>query len=198
MSYKRSIGMAAALLAVGLVVGIGPAQAKTANLSSHSRTKTIEVHTHFTEPSGSVDGAQCSGIVTLTPDCRGYYDGPATFTGTMWGDAYYRTQGWVTPDGNIRSEGYDEVTGGVQECGTGSYVIEVYDGYIDMTQFDPLTNSAPAYTKWRLRPGSGTGQLTNLVSGEGEIYWREYFVGKGGDPAKAGEGDFTGTITCRR
>jgi len=72
----------------------------------------------------------------------------------------------------------------------------MYEGYIDMTRFNPLTNSAPGYNKWRLRPGSGTGELTNLVSGQGENHWTVYFVGTGGDPEKFGEGDFTGTVTC--
>ena len=176
--------------------GGGVAQA---NPSNAPRTKTIEVHTRYTEPSGNLDGAECSGIATATPTCRGHYVGPVTFTGTMWGDAHYDQAGWVTPDGRITYEGPDYITGGVEGCGTGSYILDMNDGgYIDMTKFDPLTNSAPGYNTWRLRPGSGTGELTNLVSGQGENHWTAYFAGKGGDPEKFGEGDFTGSITCGR
>ena len=187
---KRSIAATAALVAVALIAGTGPAQAK-------SRTKTIEVHTHYTEPAAYDYGVQCAGVLTLAPACVAHVYGTATFTGTMWGDVSYDNYGSATPDGKLTYEGPDYIDGGVIGCGTGTYIIEDTKGYVDMSQFDPLTNSAPAHNEWHLRAGSGTGELTNLVSGSGENHWREYFVGKDGDSTKAGEGDFTGTITCR-
>ena len=158
------------------------------------------MHTHYTEPEGHWDGAQCGGLVTVTPECRAHYIGTATLTGTLWGDDSYdlTTSTSSQSPGYITYEGPNYVTGGVEGCGTGSYIFDDYGGKIDMTQYDPLTNSAPGYNIWRLRPGSGTGELTNLVSGEGENHWRIYFGGgKDGDPDQYGVGDFTGTITCR-
>ena len=192
--HKRSIATAAALLAVGLIVGIGPAQAKT-------RTKTIDVHSHYTEPAGSVDGAQCRGLATFTPDCGIRETGYSTFTGTMWGDEHYDLTGAdpsALPDGKITYEGAAYITGGVEGCGTGTYILDNTDGYIDMTKYDPITDSAPGYNKWHLRPGSGTGELTNLVSGEGVNNWTIHLAGTVGVTPMEGEGDFTGTITCHR
>jgi len=182
------------VVAIALTSG-GVAQAKP---SQAARTTTIAVHAPYTEPEGNWDGAHCTGLVAMAPECQGRYVGTATFTGTMWGDDHYDLEGWATPDGRITYEGPNYITGGVKGCGTGSYIIEDYDGYIDMTKFDPLTNSAPGYNQWRLRPGSGTGELTNLVSGQGKNVWTVYFAGKDGDPEKFGEGDFTGTVTCGR
>lgn len=177
---------------IGLAGG-GVAQARP------PKTRTIDVHTHYTEPEGDWDGAQCLGLATVTPECRAHNVGTATFTGTMWGDDYYdlTTSTSSQSPGHITYEGPNYITGGVEGCGTGSYIIDDYKGDIDMTKYDPLTNSAPGYNTWRLRPGSGTGELTNLVSGEGVNHWRYYFGGRNGDPEKFGEGDFTGTITCR-
>ncbi len=56
---------------------------------------------------------------------------------------------------------------------------------------------APGYNKWQLRPGSGTGELTNLVSGSGEVTWTVHALGLVGGTPVEGEGDLTGTITCR-
>jgi hypothetical protein len=114
----------------------------------------------------------------------------------MWGELSYDLTGWGTADGKLRYEGPDYVTGGVQGCGTGSYIVDDYDGYIDLTKYDPVTNSAPGFNRWRVRAGSGTGQLTNLVSGEGVNYWRDYLAGDAGLAPYLGVGDFTGTITC--
>lgn len=58
---KPRLTTMAALLAVGLIVGIGPTQAKTTSHSAQSRTKTIDVNAHYTEPAGSVDGVSLGG-----------------------------------------------------------------------------------------------------------------------------------------
>ncbi len=190
---KRSIAIAAALLVVGLIAGTGPAQAKTTRHSAQSDTKTIDVHTHYTEPAMQL-GFSCGGIGGAAAECMAHGTGTATFTGTMYGDVYYDM---AFPDGNGDYYGPDYVTGGVEGCGKGSYIIDDYEGSIDWANYDPATNSAPGFNKWRLRAGSGTGQLTNLVSGEGENHWRINFNGQLGLAETMGEGDFTGTITCR-
>jgi hypothetical protein len=190
---KRSIAATAAVLLAWTVVGIGPALAT-------SETLTFDVHTHFTEPAGTVDGADCWGVSTITPGCRVHYVGLARFTGTIWGDEYSdasNTEEGLTPDGKLHYEGPDYITGGVEGCGTGTFILDTYEGNVDFSRFDPLTNTAPGANKWRLRRGSGTGELVNLVSGEGDTAWTVYLGGNGGDSQRFGEGDFTGTITCR-
>jgi len=189
-------GLRVTLIAAAVIslAGSGAAQAHSPQLS------TVTVHTHYTEPDGTYDGAQCGGLGALKPECHVHYLGRATFTGTMYGDVSFdlTTPTASQSPGHITYEGPDNITGGVVGCGTGSYVIVDSNGDIDMTKYDPITNSAPGYNTWKLRPGSGTGELTNLLSGEGENHWREYFSGKPGAPDTYGEGDFTGTITCRR
>lgn len=190
--HKLTIAVAA-MLAVGFVAGIAPAQAK-------SQTTTIQVNTHYTEPAGSWDGAQCSGLATFTPTCGARNVGHATFTGTMWGDEYYDLTGMdpTALPGRITYEGVGYITGGVEGCGTGTFIIDNTEGYIDMNQYHPLTDSAPGFNRWTLRPGSGTGELTNLVSGSGVNNWTFHPSGAAGINPLEGEGDFTGTITCRR
>ena len=96
------------------------------------------------------------------------FGGYATVTGTIWGEERYDLTGAdpsALPDGKITFEGTQYMNGGVEGCGTGTYIFEVTEGYIDMNTYDPLTDTAEGYNKWQLRPGSGTGELTNLVSG---------------------------------
>ncbi|HUR76988.1 MAG TPA: hypothetical protein VMZ22_03495 [Acidimicrobiales bacterium] len=200
---KRSIAMTAALLVVALIAGIGPAEAHKSRPVAPSRTKTIEVRSHYTEPAGDEAGAKCLGGATSTPECRVLFGGDATVTGTMWGDEEYDLSGGdpsALSEGKIAFEGTMYMNGGVEGCGTGTYILEATEGYIDMTTYDPLTDSAEGFTKWRLRPGSGTGELTNLVSGSGELHGEIHWAG--GNAASItphfGEGDITGTITCRR
>jgi len=193
----RRAGVTVVATAMLLAIPLQAQAKSTANSGTGSRTTTIQVHAHYTEPAGDL-GATC--LLVVTPDCRLRYVGKATFTGTMWGpetfDLQSNDEGIATKDGHITYEGHGTITGGVVGCGTGSYTLEGA-GYVDMSQFNPVTQSAPGYNTWRLRPGSGTGQLTNLVSGQGVNNWTYYPVGKNGDPNQSGEGDFTGTITCR-
>lgn len=158
--------------------------------------KTVAVNAHYTEPAGSWDGAACSGLSTGSPTCRARNAGYATFTGTLYGEEYYDLEGTVTTDRHITYEGPAYVTGGVQGCGKGSYILEITNGYIDMKKYDPVTNSAPGFNEWSYRPGSGTGELTNLISGSGVNHWTIYWSGAAGVTPVEGEGDFTGTIRC--
>lgn len=195
-STTRRAGVA--IIATAVLAGIPQqAQAKSARKSAAgSRTRTIQVHAHFTEPAGNI-GVTC---LLVTPDCRMRYAGTSTYTGTFWGhetnDLHSTDEGVVTPGGHLTYEGDAVLTGGIVGCGTGSFTF-YGKGFIDMSRYDPITNSAPGYNDWHIRPGSGTGQLTNLVSGGGDGHWTYYSVGKNNDPNQSGEGDFTGTITCR-
>ena len=154
----------------------------------------------YTEPGSQVGGFGCHGLESPPPridTCRGNAVGPVTFTGTMHGDATYDESGWVEPDGTIRYDGADYVDGGIKGCGKGRYVIETFDGYIDMKRYDPATNSAPGFNAWRVRAGGGTGEIGSVIGGHGVNHWRAYFGWYAGMSVHFGEGTFTGTIRCR-
>lgn len=188
---------AISLVAAGVLI-MAPVQAQATEADSRQstlRTKTIQVNTHYTEPPSEFDGVQCRGLAS-SPDCGLRFVGTATFTGTMHGEVYYDLTGSITPEGKVTYEGPDYIDGGVTGCGTGTYIIDDSEGYVDMTKYDPITNSAPGFNRWTLRPGSGTGELKNLVSGKGVNHWRMYFSGFLG-MGHYGKGHFTGSITCR-
>jgi hypothetical protein len=127
-----------------------------------------------------------------------YNTGHSTDTGTVYGDDYYYLDGeLVRPDGKTTYQGFARVTGGVLGCGTGTYVLDITEGTIDWTKLDPITGTAPGSNEWRVRPGSGTGGLTGLVSGEGITMWRVSVTGLAGVTPVEGEGDFTGKVICR-
>ena len=118
--------------------------------------------------------------------------------GNFYGDEYYYLDGEpIRPDGTSTYQGFGHLTGGVRGCGTGTSVFDVTEGAIDWTKFDPITGTAPGSNKWRVRPGSGTGGLTGLVSGEGITTWRISVTGLAGVTSIEGEGDFIGQVTCR-
>lgn len=142
---------------------------------------------------------KCLAGGTPTPHCRVLFGGKATFTGTLWGQGDYDLEGTdpaALPEGKITYEGSELITGGVKGCGRGTYIIDATEGYTDMTTYDPLTDSAEGYSKWQVRPGGGTGDLTNLVSGSGELRWKMHVKGFA-NITHFGEGDLTGAITCR-
>jgi hypothetical protein len=176
------------------LVSAAPAAARSA-----APLRTIAVDSHYTEPSGSMDGMDCR---FETPDCKAHYVGRTSFTGTFSGAATYDLLAWFEPSGKIRYEGPDYITGSIAGCGSGKFILDEPYGEIDMTKFDPVTQSAPGYNTWRVRSGSGTGELAGLVSGSGVNNWRVYFQGQyplEPDPSaeRFGKGHFTGTVTCR-
>ena len=183
-----------------LLLGAGVSSADPANRPHPGKgeIKTLAVDAHYTEPAGSWDGAECSGLSTASPSCGARLTGYATFTGTLYGKEYYDlVSRKVTPDGQIGFDGAGYFTGGVQGCGKGSYTLDMA-GSVEMGKYDPVTTSTPASNEWRYRPGSGTGELTNLVSGSGVNHFTVYWSGAVGVAPVFGEGDFTGTIRCRR
>lgn len=189
--------MLLALSAALMLAGTGVATASDSNRDK-GHYKTINVRAHYTEPAGGVDGATCAGLVAGSPQCRFYETGRSTFTGTFYGDEHYYLNGeLIRPDGTTTYQGFGQLTGGVRGCGTGTFVFDGTEGTIDWTKLDPITGTAPGYNKWHVRPGSGTGGLTGLVSGEGITTWRISVTGTAGVTPTEGEGDFTGKVTCR-
>jgi hypothetical protein len=159
-------------------------------------TRRIRSHSPYTEPISSVDAADCRGLAGPSPQCGSTVVGPTYFTGTMHGTVHYEERGWLRPDGKLGYEGPDYFTGGgIVGCGDGEFVVDTFDGWVDLTQWDPATNSAPGFNRWRVRPQSGTRGLTGLIGGAGENHWRMYFSDTG--TQKWGKGLYTGTVTCQ-
>jgi hypothetical protein len=189
---------------LGLISALAPSAASAHTVRKHRPPKPvlrrIEVQTHYTEPTPSVGGFECRGLAPVPPEpeCLVHFVGTSTFTGTMYGNVHYENWGMWQPNGQLTYEGPDYIDGGVVGCGTGTFIIDDTEGHLDYTKYDPATNSVPGYNKWHLRRGSGTGELVNLVDGEGVNNWREYFDGDTGQSTREGEGDFTGWLSCYR
>lgn len=174
-----------------------------AHASPPTDTKTITVSAPYTDPEASeFDGAQCAGFAS-TPSCGVRFVGTSTWSGTITGDEHYELEGGPTADGKLTYEGPAYIMGTIEGCGSGSFIIDNYDGYIDYAKTDPNDNleggvggSAPGFNRWKIRAGSGTGGLAGLVSGGGVNHWRIYNQGTAGLGGPEGIGLFTGTITC--
>jgi hypothetical protein len=192
---------------------LGGARAGGAGAAAPGRTtgeqtpavRTIAVSAPYTDPDASeFDGFHCAGLAS-TPSCGVRFVGTSTWAGgTITGGEHYELAGGPTIDGKLTYEGPAYVTGAVQGCGSGTFIIDNYDGYIDLAKDDPTNNfeggvggSAPGFNYWKVRAGSGTGGLAGLVSGGGVNHWRFYNAGGAGLGGPEGIGLFTGTITCR-
>jgi hypothetical protein len=176
----------------------------TAHASPPTETKTITVSAPYIDPTPSeIDGFQCTGLVGA-PSCGYHGVGASTWSGgTITGDEHYELTGGPTIDGKVTYAGAGYTTGAIEGCGSGSFIIDNYDGYIDFAQTDATDNleggvggSAPGFNYWKIRAGSGTGELAG-ASGGGVNHWRWYNQGAAGLGGPEGIGVFTGTITCQ-
>lgn len=190
-----------ALLGAGTLIVLPSA----AHASPPTETKTITVNAPFTDPEPSqYDGFQCTGLPG-TPSCGLHSVGTSTWSGgTFTADEHYALTGGPTTDGKFTYAGAAYLTGAIEGCGSGTFIIETDDGYVDFAKTDPNDNlpggvggSAPGFNHWQLRAGSGTGGLAGLVSGGGEVNWRYYHQGGAGLGGPEGIGVLTGTITCQ-
>jgi hypothetical protein len=162
--------------------------------------RTFAVDAFYTEPPENFDGVGCSGLSTTAPGCEESFRGDATFTGSMSGDAPFTCSSdlatEVSPDGKLHYICTDYVRGTLKGCGTGSFILEDANGYIDFSKYNSGTMSAPGYNTWTIRPGSASDALTHIVSGSGVNIWTEHVDGEAGLMKYAGTGHFTGTVTC--
>jgi hypothetical protein len=167
-----------------------------------SAIKTFNVDSYYTEYAESVDGAGCSGLSTSGPVCYATVRGKATFTKSIKGvqdfvcgtDAAHA----LTPDGKLTYTCTGVVfTATLEGCGSGTIIADETGGYIDLAKYNAKTDSAPAFNRWKIRGGSGTGQLQDVVSGSGENHWMEHLKGEVDPMVYSGTGHFTGTISCR-
>lgn len=87
-------------------------------------------------------------------------------------------------------ESWDRHTGSLKGCGSGIFVMHQYELVGDFNAFDPVTRTYPITVKWRILPGSGTGDFTD-ATGEGTAEGRATLQ-------FANKGSYTGSITCPR
>lgn len=161
--------------------------------------KTFPVEAHYREPPGTYDGVGCNTQWLREPEtwsaCRLYYSIPSTWDrGTFLGDARTELLAWQDPDRKLRYEGFEYVTGEIVGCGKGSFIIEIPYGYVDFAEYDAATGTAPGFNDWHIRPGSGSGGLSGLVSGSGQNHWTSRATAQ---DETFGDGTFTGSVTCR-
>lgn len=162
--------------------------------------RTFPVDTYYTEYAEQVDGFGCGGLATSAPGCDATVRGEAKFTGSVAGNERFTCSTdaahALTPEGHLTYTCVGYFTGSIRGCGSGSFIFDNPNGYIDLSKYDPQTNTSPAYNDWSYRRGSGTGNLQNLVSGSGVNHWTEHFDGEVDSSKYSGTGHFTGTISC--
>jgi len=190
---KRSIAMTAAPLVVGLIAGIGPAQAK----SGSGRVKTVSAYTNFVDskadasPSLACPGPDCGLEVQYTtalngPSVYGYEEA------TLFGGPDPLHPGVLAYHGTA----VFHVTKSL--CGTGTFTEVITEGTVDYSKIDPSTQTTPAHDTWTIISGSGTGQLVGIEGtgtdvGELQDFTVEELLNhNGGNP-----GVHYGTLTCR-
>lgn len=190
---RTLIGIAVVVLALQAA----PARAAR-ETSGQTKLRTVNVIAQFKEKALTLDGVDCRPSAaqrSVQEVCKLHLVGPSTFTGTI--DAKVSLDYLAWPDGvNLRYTGTDYIVGSVAGCGTGSFVIDYPEGLVNQDRFNPMTQGEPGWNTWVLRKGSGTGGLTNLVSGSGEMYFTAYPL-RGHDQSETfANGDITGTFTC--
>ncbi|HVE98759.1 MAG TPA: hypothetical protein VNA12_06235 [Mycobacteriales bacterium] len=172
-----------AALALGSLVAPPLAEART-------KPRTV----HFTVPFDD-EGSLPYGIhqcgLERTGACDFKFDGHTTITGDLTTFIDYFGYFHVDPVTRIANgESWDRHTGSLKGCGTGSFVWHQYELVGDFNAFDPVTRTVPFSIKWRILPGSGTGDFAGATgSGTGEARATLQFANKG---------TYTGSITCPR
>ncbi len=207
MTRRRlTLMIGAAAVAAGLAL---PSAAHADPAAPATPMRTVQVNApyeDFTRP--TIDGARCFGFAANQADCRMVTFGSARWTGTLRGEATYTLDTWFDLDhpGRLLYEGFGTqgnhfVDVYIEGCGRGGFQMEEWDGFVDYAppaDYDPVTDSGPGFNRWRVQPGSGTGELGGL-RGEGVNNWSVH-QGPGyplGGQTTYGNGVFTGTFTCR-
>ena len=210
----RKAAIAAFVAVLVGVPGVRSAEAEPAEPGGW-KTKTIEVDSPYVDSAPvEVHRAWCYGSApidgTEPPQasdvkCRLVTKGTARWTGTMRGEATFELDTWADEKdpGRLLYEGFGDqgnrfVDVFIEGCGRGGFHMEEWDGYVDYSlgAYDAENDNAPGYNKWRVRPGSGTGDLVGL-SGEGENHWTSHSPFHPKEHGNHGEGVFTGVFRCR-
>lgn len=83
--------------------------------------------------------------------------------------------------------------GTIAGCGTGTFILDNTDGIVDIPHLNHSNGRIPAFNRWHVRPGSGPGGLTGLVSGSGVNYETLSLIAT---DDSYGIGSYTGSVTC--
>lgn len=162
---KRSIMITAALLVVGLIVGIGPAQAK------NTRTPAKDGPPPTVVRGGYINDASCikPSNVSLTDDAQAVeFDctGTSLLTGNFTGRAVYKVRGTMDTAGRI-SGTLDEVFVG-RYAGDKSYGGLLMKGYFEVDengQFLSRSEIVSGTCAWAGSSGSFDADGTALYGG---------------------------------
>lgn len=194
-AYSGAVGRSGATRATASKANSNNGHSKVT--SKVTGTKTINVRSEYFERDPEFDAARCRGfknVPAAPPDCQVVMAGQATFTGSIQGVSDHESWNHPTSEGD-HFEGVDVFdVARIEGCGDGGFTFDVHKGRLSIASYDPKTNTMMGYFTWSIRPRSGTGGLSGLISGEGEgefkMYWSE--TGK----ETWGKGLITGTITC--
>lgn len=211
MRRSRTIIHAAAVMAIAASLTLaGPAGAHVRRSRAQAPrwvTKVVTVSSPYQDTTtADGDGIRCDHFTANEARCRLLVTGSAQWTGTLQGGASYVLDAWfdTTAPGRLLYEStgdqgnhFVDVT--VEGCGRGGFLMEEWDGRVDIAppaNYDLTTNRGEGFNKWRVRPGSGTGQLVGLT-GSGVNNWTYHDARHPVQYGNYGEGIFTGTVTCR-
>ncbi len=158
---------------------------------SRSRPPTVRFTAPFDDESSMPYGLhQCGPERTGVCDVR--FGGHTTIRSQMLNTFVdYFGYGHFDPaTRKFYGESWDRHTGSLKGCGSGIFVLHQYELVGDFNAFDPVTRTYPITVKWRILPGSGTGDFAD-ASGEGMAEGRATMQ-------FANKGTYTGSITCPR
>jgi len=200
----RTLFIAIAIAGTGAVAS--PAGAHTSDPTSQPVTKTVDVVAPYQDVTNpGLEGLRCDHFSANEPRCRILSNGTARWTGTLRGEASFVLDLW--PDESLPGQFFYEGFGDqgnhfvdveIEGCGRGGFQMEEWDGRVALSppaDYNVATNKGAGFNRWRVRPGSGTGQLVGLT-GSGVNNWTYHSAYSPVQYGNYGEGVFTGTLTC--
>jgi len=181
------------------MVAATAAQADARSTSGRVRTFTLEAS--YTEPPDTPDGAGCNGMgldrpmpTVATDTCRLALNGKSLFTGGIEGRETYNLDVWPDARGGLGYEGPVTFDATVLGCGKGTFQMQVSEGFLDYTSFDPATRGVKGHNFWWVLPATATGELAGrLLGGSGETNWTHHPLSTSSD---FGVGTFSGILIC--
>lgn len=171
--------------AMSLTTLAAPAVAK-----GNPRPPTVRFTVPFDDEGSVPYGIQQCGV-ERTGVCDVKFDGHTTITGDLSTFVDYFGYGHFDPmTRKFYGESWDRHTGSLKGCGSGSFVMHQYELIGDLNTYNPVEGSYRITVKWRILPGSGTGDFTD-ATGEGTAEGQATLQ-------FANKGTYTGSITCPR
>ena len=149
----------------------------------HAEGRTIGFHSHFDDPGFLMGFEGVSPAPPATPTDAVFHGGSTVTGPILSGTVTYTVWGHPQSDGSFAFHTYETLTGELKGCGHGTISYTV----------DGTTGGAP--TAMTLTgtvvfvPGSGTGQLRAIRSGDGTLTGTT-------NATTANSGDFDGSVVC--